>query len=58
MEEARARRRCAKENRRARKCRVRGSRREVIKNYAALGGLWSVEKNGGREGLPQGVTST
>lgn len=29
---------------------ARGSCREVIKNYAAPGGLWSAEKNGGREG--------
>lgn len=28
---------------------ARGSRWEVIKNYAARGGLWSAEKNGGRE---------
>lgn len=38
---------------------ARGSCWEVIKNYAAPGGLWSAEKNGGREGTAVGnVTST
>lgn len=28
---------------------IRGTRWEVIKNYAVGAGLWSAEKNGGRE---------